>query len=349
MTMSLSRKGWWSAVILVLGTDAGLAAAAINTHPEHTVWPRARGGDLLANISLRSDPVTAMSSAPTAVGASETNTPSPETSPPTAPFSPPATEPQAPSGKEPVPVPDAPIIEPPMVPDKRLAAGVVRSQDQATLASRMTALITLMPLQAGQSFKQGETLIAFDCSQLYAQLKAAEAAVEAYKTTYDTNVELDHYKAIGINEVRVSRANVNKAAAEAAALRATTSQCQIDAPFDGSVVERKANPHDVAASGQPLMKIQSNGTYEVELIVPSAWLVWLELGSRFNFRLEETGNTVEGRVTRLGVTVDPVSKTLRIVGEIASKGKILPGMSGTANFDVAQRTPTDESLDAERA
>ncbi|WP_171057325.1 efflux RND transporter periplasmic adaptor subunit [Pseudomonas fluorescens] len=309
---------------------------------------------MLANVPTLSDQVTAMSSAPTAIGASETKTPLPElTPPPTAPFSPPTTTPQVPPGNESVPAPNTPILEPPIMPDttpeKRLAAGVVRSQDQATLASRMTALITLMPLQAGQSFKQGETLVAFDCSQLYAQLRAAEATVEAYKTTYDTNVELDHYKAIGINEVHVSRANVNKAAAEAAALRATTSQCQIDAPFDGSVVERKANPHDVAASGQPLMKIQSNGTYEVELIVPSAWLVWLEPGSRFNFRLEETGNTVEGRVTRLGATVDPVSKTLRIVGEIASIGKILPGMSGTANFDVAQRTPTEEPLHAKRA
>lgn len=238
------------------------------------------------------------------------------------------------------PVVTAPVDPVTEVEPERNAVGVIRSQEQATLASRMTALITFMPLEAGQTFKRGETLIAFDCLQLRAQLKAADAAVEAYRTTYDTNVELDQYKAIGINEVRVSRANVNKAAAEADALRVATSQCHINAPFDGSVVERKANQYDVAASGQPLMMIQSNGNLEVELIVPSSWLVWIEPGIRFRFHLEETGQMVGGKVTRLGATVDPVSKTVRIIGEIESEGRVMPGMSGVAHFDVSERTPS---------
>lgn len=221
----------------------------------------------------------------------------------------------------------------PVVPAKTVDAhGVVKSGEEAVIASRMTALITALPYEAGQSFARGALLASFDCSQMKAQLSAANAAAAAYRKTYDTNVELDQYKAIGTNEVAVSKANLGKASAEAQAIQAGIGQCSITAPFAGTVVERIAHPHDVAASGQPLMKIQGAGDLEVELIIPSAWLTWVKPGTPFTFALDETGGSVSGRIARLGAAVDPVSKTMRVTGAITVQGTVLPGMSGTAHF-----------------
>ena len=213
------------------------------------------------------------------------------------------------------------------------AHGVIQSEQEAVIASRMTALIMSMPLEAGQSFARGQLLVGFDCQELKAQMSAANAATTAYRKTYDTNVELDKYKAIGTNEVDVSRANLGKASAEAQVIQAGLGQCAIVAPFAGSVVERIAHPHDVAAPGQPLMKIQGTGSLKVELIIPSKWMTWVKPGTPFDFAIDETGQTVQGSITRLGAAVDPVSKTLRVTGSIVSKGTVLPGMSGTAHFD----------------
>ena len=224
---------------------------------------------------------------------------------------------------------DGALVKPaPMV----SAHGVVTSGQEAVIASRMTALITAMPLDAGQSFGKGQLLASFDCSQMKAQLSAANAAAAAYRKTYDTNVELDQYKAIGTNEVAVSKANLGKASAEAQAIQAGIGQCAIYAPFSGTVVERTAHPHDVAASGQPLMKIQGAGDLEVELIIPSSWLTWVKPGTPFTFSIEETGGSVSGRIARLGAAVDPVSKTMRVTGAIEVQGTVVPGMSGTARF-----------------
>lgn len=218
------------------------------------------------------------------------------------------------------------------VPGVALSAhGVVEAREQATIAARMTALITALPLDAGQSFGKGQLLAQFDCAQMQAQLAAAQASATAYRTTYSTNVELDQYKAIGRNDVAVSRANLGKAEAEARAIAAGTGQCRIVAPFVGTVVERIAHPHDVAAPGAPLLKIQGAGAMRVELIVPSAWLTWLKPGAPFSFGIEETGATVQGHVERLGAAIDPVSKTLRVTGALTGPG-LLPGMSGTARF-----------------
>lgn len=213
-----------------------------------------------------------------------------------------------------------------------VAHGVIESEQQAVLASRMTALITAMPLDAGQSFSRGQLLVGFDCAQMKAQLSAANAAASAYRKTYDTNVELDNYKAIGTNEVAVSKANLGKASAEAQAISAGLNQCSIVAPFAGTVVERTAHAHDVAAPGQPLMTIQGTGDLKVELIIPSKWLIWIKPGTPFTFAIEETGASIKGQVFRLGAAVDPVSKTMRVTGAITVQGTVLPGMSGTAHF-----------------
>lgn len=240
----------------------------------------------------------------------------------------------APAADEEIVVADE-TVEPEPEPEPDLSArGVIKAKEESTVASRMTAKITAMPFSQGQSFRRGALLARFDCSSIRAQLNAARASAQAYKVTYDNNVELDAYEAVGKNEVAVSQANLNKAQAEASAISAQLKDCAVYAPFSGSVVEEIASKGEIAASGQPLMKIQSGGDLEAELIVPSNWLTWLGPGADFAFAIDETGNEIRGSVTQLGAAVDPVSKTIRITANIdRGDGLVLPGMSGTATFD----------------
>jgi RND family efflux transporter MFP subunit len=235
----------------------------------------------------------------------------------------------------PAPAPAKPVAPRPADPTDTIR-GVIQSKAEAVIASRITARITAMPFRAGQTFGKGALLASFDCSTTRAQLNAANAVTTAYRKTYETNAELDAYQAVGRNEVEISKANLGKATAEAAAITAQLQDCAVHAPFSGIVVEQIAHAHEVAASGQPLMKIQNSGDLEIQVIVPSGWLTWLEPGAPFTFRIDETGETVKGRVTRLGASVDPVSKTLRVMGSISGAQHIvLPGMSGTAKFEQA--------------
>lgn len=219
-------------------------------------------------------------------------------------------------------------------PEENLVRGVINPSSESTISSKMTARIVAMPYGEGQSFPAGALLARFDCSQIKAELNAAQAATAAYKKTYDTNVELDQYEAVGKNEVAVSKANLGKAQAEANAVATQLSDCEVRAPFAGKVVEQIAHAREVAASGQPLLKIQSGREVELELIVPSKWLTWLQPGASFAFKIDETGNVIRGRVKRFGASVDPVSKTIRVTGVVTERnGLVLAGMSGTATFD----------------
>ena len=226
-------------------------------------------------------------------------------------------------------------VEEEVAPEPALEArGVIAAKNESTIASSMTARITEMPFREGRSFRRGALLARFDCSTIEARLTAARAATVAYQNTYETNVELDSYEAVGRNEVAVSRANLDQSRAEANAISAQLRDCAVYAPFSGTVVEEIASRGEVAASGQPLLRIQSGGDLEAELIVPSNWLTWLRPGAEFQFVIDETGAVITGEVSQLGATVDPVSKTIRVSANIVSgDALVLPGMSGTATFE----------------
>jgi membrane fusion protein, multidrug efflux system len=197
--------------------------------------------------------------------------------------------------------------------------GVIKAKQESTVASKMTARIVSMPFDKGESFRRGALLASFDCSSIRAQLNAARAATNAYSATYKTNVELDQYQAVGKNEVIVAKANLGKAQAEANAIGTQLSDCAVYAPFSGTVVDQVAHRGEVAASGQPLLKIQ----------------------------IDETGSSISGAITQLGASVDPVSKTIRVTGSVgAAEGLVLPGMSGSAVFDRQSASKTPPAIGA---
>ncbi|MBF0192584.1 MAG: HlyD family secretion protein [Magnetococcales bacterium] len=112
--------------------------------------------------------------------------------------------------------------------------------------------------------------------------------------------------------------------------------CRIQAPFSGKVANLLAREHQYVTPGHQLMKILDHRHLEMEMVVPSRWLLWLQIKDRFTIRIDETGKSYPAAVIRLGAEADPVSQTIKIVGEtVGEHPELLPGMSGVALFSPA--------------
>ncbi len=213
-----------------------------------------------------------------------------------------------------------------------LARGVVRARAEATLTARISSRITDLPYAEGTAFAKGARLVVFDCERPLAEARAAAAAVAAQRKQVETNEELDSFSAIGKNDLLISKAQLDKALAESDALMTQSKECAVVAPFAGKVVARLARQHEAVQAGTPLLKIVDVSGAELDLIVPSSWLAWLAPGTRFSFRVDETGAQLPGKVLRLLPSVDPVSRTIRIVAIFdTAAARVMPGMSGTAS------------------
>lgn len=212
---------------------------------------------------------------------------------------------------------------------------LIAAKRHAVLSSEIPGRIARMSVDAGQSFKAGELLVAFDCASYQAELDGARAQLNAAEVTARVNRRLNSLRSIGEAEVQLAEAKAQVARADLRKAEVQTRRCDIKAPFDGRVVERRIQEHESVAAGTPLLEILSDRDLEVELIVPSSWMVWLKPGQRFDLRVDETGATLPGEVVLPGAKVDPASQsvkvTAKLTGETAHAG-LIAGMSGTAIF-----------------
>lgn len=219
---------------------------------------------------------------------------------------------------------------------ERRARGVLRARDQAVLSSELAGRIVEMPYADGQDFSKGDVLVRFDCSAYQAQLNAAQAATRAAREELSHNKQLAALNSVGRFQVALAEAKQVQAQAEAQVYQVQVKRCTVAAPFDGRVVQRKAQPHESVASGTPLLEIVDNRTLEVHLLVPSAWLAWLEPGRQFEFVPDETGRPLQVEIKRLGARIDEGSQTLSLIGELPAQATgLLAGMSGSARFPEA--------------
>lgn len=217
----------------------------------------------------------------------------------------------------------------------RTTRGIVKAVNEATISSELGYRILALPFREGQGFRKGDTLVAFACDALKAELQSAEARKAAEQITLTNNTKLAKHNAVGRLEVDLSKAKVDQAAADTEVIRVKLAECAIRAPFDGRVATRSANIAELTDRSRPIMHIVSDQDLEIEMLLPADWLHWLKIGEAFTIRLEESGTSLTARVAQLSPMVDPVSQTIKVVGRFTGDPSgVLPGMSGPVEFTV---------------
>ncbi len=202
-----------------------------------------------------------------------------------------------------------------------------------TLSSEMAGRIDKINTRVGEQFKKGDELVVFDCVAQRAQLARSKAVTTQAEKTLAINHRLLQLRSIGQNEVDIAQAELDKAKAEQEIAQAQVSKCAIEAPFSGVTVEQKARPFQYATPGQALLDVLDNLNLDVELIGPSRWLAWLKPGHQFQLHVDETGKAYPTRVVRLSGRVDPVSQSVKVIGEITvAVPELMAGMSGKASI-----------------
>lgn len=208
------------------------------------------------------------------------------------------------------------------------------------LSSEFAARVLEIQPDEGQSFKQGDVLVRFDCSLEEAQLKRAQAQTKAAETKVAVQQRLSSLNATSRMEEELAAAEVATARADMEIIRVRIGHCKILAPFSGRVAERMAQPHQYVKAGDPLMEILDPSSLKVVFLVPSRTLVHLSLGDSFKIQIDETSGAYPAKVTATGTRIDALSQSVKIVGRIVGDHpELLPGMSGRASLEVSKQRP----------
>lgn len=220
--------------------------------------------------------------------------------------------------------------------------GVLRAEQEAVLASNVSARITAMPFREGDRFDSDAELVKFDCSRFEAQLRGARAQANAAARDAEVQRELLSMGAGGRADADIAVFKANQGRADAQAIESQMQGCSIRAPFAGSVVEPLVHQNETPAPNEPLIHIVSDGALELQMVVPSCWLAWLKDGATFHFRVDETGDMLQAEVRRMSAAVDPVSQTVKVISRVLEVPEgVLPGMSGSVYWLEGDTQPGD--------
>jgi RND family efflux transporter MFP subunit len=215
------------------------------------------------------------------------------------------------------------------------ARALIEPGAEAVLSSEIGGRILELPVDSGERFAKGDLLVGFDCSFHQAELAAARAELVRARRVLANTQQLAQLNSVGQLDVALAEADVAKANAQVRTRGLYVQRCQLRAPYDGRVVERPVNRYETVGKDQELMSVIASEGLRVRLIVPSSWLAWLEPGAGFDLEIDETGRTHAAEVTTIGARIDPVSQTVPLRGRLTGErpADLLPGMSGTAQFD----------------
>jgi RND family efflux transporter MFP subunit len=244
---------------------------------------------------------------------------------------------QAPAAPKPIaPEPRAiqkPAAQPEKPPAQAELAALILPAEEGTLSSQMAGRIRAIRVGLGDGFKKGATLIEFDCSEQYAQLKAADAEWRGARETHLARLRLQALGASGELEVSLAAAAVERARSQVDFRRVQMAYCRVAAPFNGNVARLRVKTAESVPVGQPLIDVVNTSVLKAQIFVPASWVTWLRPGAKLTVRVRELDESFPARVARVNARVDGVSQQLEVEARIAKgKSRLLPGMVGSAEF-----------------
>ena len=246
---------------------------------------------------------------------------------------------------------------------------------ESTIFARVNGYVAKWLVDIGDRVKKGEVMAIIETPELDAELiagkaklTAAEAQVKVREAEANfANISFERWRdspkgVVSDQERDAKKAEYDSAVARLNAARAQVALDQADvdklttlaqfkqvqAPFDGTVVERRIDIGNLVTAGSttnttPLYRVTQDDPLRIFVDVPQSAASAMKVGvpvriSAYNLG----GRTVEGKIGRTAEAIDPRARTLRVEADIANPDRsLVPG----AFVDVAFQIPSQGGVE----
>lgn len=203
---------------------------------------------------------------------------------------------------------------------KREFTGIVAARVQSDLGFRVGGKVVARMVNAGQVVRRGQPLMRVDGADLALATRAALGTVDAARArAVQTAADERRFRdLVGAGAVSASAYDQAKAAADSARAQLSAAQAQarvarnetdytvLLADADGTVVETLAEPGQVVAAGQIVVRVARSGPREALVQLPETLRPPLNSVARARTFDGSTGNAT---LRQLADSADPASRT----------------------------------------
>ncbi|MBO6826052.1 MAG: efflux RND transporter periplasmic adaptor subunit [Sneathiella sp.] len=220
------------------------------------------------------------------------------------------------------------------------AVGTLEANQSVELTTKVAGVIEEISFEEGAVIAKGEVLVRLDDTEARAAVAESRAELENSQKLYERTLKL--YKSgnapkarvdLELSELKVSEAKVS-------ADRARLADFVIDAPFEGVLGFREVSVGSLVRPGDMITTLDDVKTLKLDFGLPEAYLAAIKPGQAFFAKsVAYEGRVFKGQVTTIGSRVDPVTRIVRVRGEIPNEdGALRPGMY----LSVSLQTGVDE-------
>ena len=234
-------------------------------------------------------------------------------------------------------------------------SGEVRARDDSDVAVRVGGKVVARPVDAGASVRKGQVLARLDPEDAHlaataagAQLAAAESDYALAKAELARHQELLDKKFISASAFDVKQNAYNAAKGRLEQMRSqsaiSTNQASyttLVADADGIVVSVSAEPGQVVAAGQAVLRLARAGEKEIVINAPESQLDRFKAGQPVGISLwTDPGRVFAGRIREIAGGADPVTRTYLVrVTAIEPPADARLGMSANVHLRSASAEP----------
>jgi RND family efflux transporter MFP subunit len=237
------------------------------------------------------------------------------------------------------------------VASRDIYSGEIRARTETDVGFRVGGKIVSRSVDAGARVTRGQVLARLDpedaklaAQAAHAQLASAESDFALAKAELERHADLLAKKFISQsafdvkqNAFNAARARVEQARSQAAITGNQASYTTLAADADGVVISVSAEPGQVVAAGQPVLRLARAGEKEVVLNAPEGQLARFKPGQEVAISLwADPASAFRGRVREIAGGADPVTRTYTVrVAAIDPPASAQLGMTANVIFNRA--------------
>ncbi len=218
-------------------------------------------------------------------------------------------------------------------------SGEVRARIEANLGFRVAGKLISRPAEVGQRVSAGQLLAQIDPQDYRLAADAAAAQMVAAQTNRDlAAADLKRYQGLR-DQGFISAAELERREAAFKAAQAQWQQAQAQNTVQGNqsnytrlladgagvITSIDANPGQVVAAGQPVVRLALDGPRDVVFSVPEDKLPQLKAGSKVQARLWNSGESLQAQVRDVSASADPITRTFLVKAALPQGADVVLG------------------------
>lgn len=211
--------------------------------------------------------------------------------------------------------------------DKRYT-GTVEESNGTFLSFPVMGTIKNFYVRTGERVVKGQIIASVDQTTLKNSYEVAKVSLEQVQDAYERLKILYEEKSLPEMKWVDMQTKLQQAKAMEKIARKNLKDCELKAPFDGIIADKKAEIGQNVAPGVPIVNLVSTRYVNVKVSVPECDINTIQIGDRAKICVSAAGNVyLDGTLIEKGVVANPLSRSYDIKVAIENKENVLlPGM-----------------------